>query len=42
MQGKTATGRATIERLKLNRLSVVNLRRVLLVAEEHVPGHQER
>lgn len=29
MQGKMATGRPTIERLKLNRLGVINLRRVL-------------
>lgn len=35
--GKTPSGRATIERLKLNRLGVVNLRRSLLATGEHPP-----
>lgn len=37
MVGKTPTGRAAIERLKLNRLGVVNLRRSLLATDEHPP-----
>jgi len=37
MVGKTPTGRATIERLKLNRFGVVNLRRSLLATDEHPP-----
>jgi 5-methylcytosine-specific restriction endonuclease McrA len=35
--GKTPTGRATIERLKLNREGVINLRRVLSQMGEHPP-----
>jgi hypothetical protein len=35
--GLTATGRATIGRLQLNRAGVVNLRRVLLPAGIHPP-----
>lgn len=35
--GKTATGRATIEALKLNRLELVNLRHVLRAVGEHPP-----
>ncbi|MGK7889728.1 MAG: HNH endonuclease [Leptolyngbyaceae cyanobacterium] len=33
--GKTACGRATVEALSLNRPSVVNLRRVLVMVGEH-------
>jgi len=35
--GLTPTGRATIEKLQLNRASVVNLRRVLRAVGEHPP-----
>ncbi len=35
--GLTATGRATVEALRLNRLGVVNLRRALLAIAEHPP-----
>ena len=35
--GLTATGRATIETLQLNRESLVNLRRVLYAVGEHPP-----
>lgn len=38
MIGVTATGRATIERLQLNRRGVVNLRRVLVPAGKHPPS----
>ena len=37
MIGLTATGRATIETLHLNRESVVNLRRVLFAVGQHPP-----
>ena len=37
MVGVTATGRATIEALRLNRSGVVNLRRILYLAGEHPP-----
>jgi hypothetical protein len=37
--GKTSTGRATVERLKLNRPGVVNLRRALGRIGEHPPLH---
>ena len=33
--GITATGRATVNKLRLNRLGVVNLRRMLILANEH-------
>jgi HNH endonuclease len=33
--GKTPTGRATVERLKLNRVELLNIRRVLLILDEH-------
>jgi hypothetical protein len=33
--GRTATGRATVEALHLNRPELVNLRRVLRAAGEH-------
>ncbi len=36
--GLTATGRATIEKLQINREGVVNLRRVLHFVDEHPPG----
>jgi len=36
MLGRTATGRATVERLRLNRPGVVNLRRVLRLASSHL------
>jgi hypothetical protein len=35
--GLTATGRATVKALRLNRSGVVNLRRVLLTVGEHPP-----
>jgi hypothetical protein len=35
--GKTATGRATVEALKLNRQEIVNLRRILQLVGEHPP-----
>ena len=35
--GITATGRATVDALHLNREELVNLRRVLYVAGEHPP-----
>jgi hypothetical protein len=35
--GLTATGRATVDRLQLNRPGVINLRRVLRLAGEHPP-----
>ncbi len=35
--GLTATGRATVEALRLNRPGVVNLRRALLAIAEHPP-----
>ncbi|MEW6127988.1 MAG: HNH endonuclease [Acidobacteriota bacterium] len=37
--GLTPIGRATIEGLKLNRVNVVNLRRVLIIAGKHPPLH---
>ena len=36
--GLTATGRATIEALKLNRTGLVNMRRVLCMAGKHPPN----
>jgi hypothetical protein len=36
--GLTATGRATIARLELNRPNVVNLRRLLVAAGDHPPA----
>lgn len=38
VDGKTAMGRATVAALQLNRQSVVNLRRVLVLAGEHPPS----
>jgi HNH endonuclease len=35
--GLTMTGRATIERLQLNRTGVVNLRRLLVTVDQHPP-----
>lgn len=35
--GLTMTGRATIERLQLNRPGVVNLRRLLVAVDQHPP-----
>jgi hypothetical protein len=35
--GRTATGRATVETLQLNRPELLNLRRLLLAAGEHPP-----
>jgi 5-methylcytosine-specific restriction endonuclease McrA len=35
--GLSSTGRATIEALRLNRISLVNLRRVLFAAGKHPP-----
>jgi hypothetical protein len=37
IRGTTATGRATIDALQLNRERVVNLRGVLLVTGDHPP-----
>lgn len=37
--GITPTGRATVERLQVNRASVVNLRRLLRSFGEHPPPH---
>jgi hypothetical protein len=37
MHGRTATGRATVLALHLNRLELVNLRRVLAVIGQHPP-----
>jgi len=37
MLGLTPTGRATIEKLQLNRVGVMNLRRVLRLVGEHPP-----
>ncbi len=39
--GRTPIGRATVERLQLNRASVVNLRRVLRLDGKHPPGCTE-
>ena len=36
--GRTPVGRATIERLRLNRPSVINLRRALIAVGEHPPA----
>ncbi len=38
--GLTPTGRATIKELRLNRENVVNLRRVLILADKHPPAHR--
>jgi hypothetical protein len=38
MVGLTPTGRATIEKLQLNRPGVLNLRRILHMANEHPPS----
>lgn len=38
IQGLTPMGRATVEKLRLNRPGVVNLRRVLRGVGEHPPG----
>jgi 5-methylcytosine-specific restriction endonuclease McrA len=35
--GLTATGRATVKTLRLNRAGLVNLRRVLIIASKHPP-----
>ena len=35
--GKTAIGRATITRLRLNRIGLINLRKILLTAGKHPP-----
>ncbi len=39
--GLTPTGRATVERLDLNRSGVVNLRRLLLIVGLHPPDARE-
>jgi len=36
--GLTATGRATIERLQLNRSGVVALRHLLIKVDKHLPN----
>ena len=38
IEGRTATGRATITRLKLNRIGLVNLRMILVAAGKHPPN----
>ncbi len=38
--GLTPTGRATIREFDLNRESVINLRRLLLLNNEHPPSHR--
>jgi len=40
--GKTPTGRATIQRLQLNRPYVVNLRYALFISKNHPPEHFKR
>jgi hypothetical protein len=40
IQGRTATGRATVAALHLNRSSLLNLRRVLRAAGEHPPARK--
>lgn len=40
--GLTETGRATVDRLQLNRAGLVNLRRALRVAGKHPPEFQEQ
>lgn len=35
--GRTDIGRATIAKLKMNRLGLINLRRILLIVGEHPP-----
>lgn len=35
--GRTPTGRATVEKLQLNREGVVNLRRLLVTMGQHPP-----
>jgi HNH endonuclease len=42
IEGKTPTGRATVERLRLNREGVVNLRQVLLASGLHPPIHMKK
>jgi len=37
IEGRTPTGRATVEKLQLNREGVVNLRRVLVASKKHPP-----
>ena len=41
IHGLTPTGRATIDRLQLNRSNVVNLRRVVLETGDHPPSAPE-
>lgn len=38
VEGLTATGRATLETLRLNRQGVINIRRALFVLGQHPPG----
>jgi hypothetical protein len=38
--GRTATGRATIEALRLNRPELINLRRILHLIDEHPPREE--
>lgn len=38
IQGRTPTGRATVEALHLNRTELINLRRILHQLGEHTPG----
>jgi hypothetical protein len=40
--GLTPTGRATVETLHLNRVGLVNLRRVLFAVGEHPPPDPDR
>ena len=41
VRGRTPTGRATVEALKLNRQGLVNMRRVLYAMGEHPPVEPE-
>lgn len=40
VMGLTPTGRATVEILKLNRLGLINIRRLTKIIGEHPPGDQ--
>ncbi len=42
MEGRTATGRATITTLQLNRRELLNLRRALHAIGEHPPAVEEQ
>ncbi|HET6383498.1 MAG TPA: HNH endonuclease [Armatimonadota bacterium] len=38
--GRTAIGRSTVELLRMNRLALVNLRRLLILAGKHPPAEE--